>query len=338
MSERKKPHVHPVDEAWLALGAEAPVGPAIDIVDSHIHLWDFSNPPYFVDNYVRDAEAAGISASVYVDCTMGYRDGGPAELEPVGEVEFARAQAEAASGPVNVAAAIVGWADLTLGDAVGDVLAQLRVAGGGRFRGVRTRATYDPDPKAGYGADGIGPGLMLRDDFRRGVARLHADGHVLDVWAFHTQLGEVADLARAFPDLPVVLNHIGGPLGISHYADTREQVFADWSAGMAEVASCPNVVVKIGGFGISRVAIVNAAGLDRPPSSERVAHSCKPWVDHCLGAFGVERCMFGSNFPVDKVAMPLLTLVNAMKHLTAHLGVAGQERFFAGTARATYSI
>lgn len=338
MTERKKPHVHPVDEAWLALGAEEPAGPAIEIVDSHIHLWDFSNPPYFADSATRDAVSAGITASVYVDCTMGYRETGPVELEPVGEVEFARAQAEAATGPVNVAAAIVGWADLTLGDAVGDVLAQLRAAGGGRFRGVRCRATYDPDPKAGYGADGIGPGLMLRDDFRRGVARLHADGHVLDLYAFHTQLGEVADLARAFPALPIVLNHIGGPLGISHYANEREQVFADWAAGMSMVAACPNVVVKIGGFAISRVAIVNVAGLDRPPSSQEVAETCRPWVEHCLTQFGAERCMFGSNFPVDKVAMPLLTLVNAMKQLTAHLGVDGQQAFFAGNARNTYRI
>ena len=197
MSKHKKPHVHPVDEAWLARGAEPAVGPVIDIVDSHIHLWDFSDPAYFVESYTRDAVSAGISASVYVDCTMAYREDGPVELEPVGEVAFARAQAEAAPGPVDVAAGIIGWADLTLGDAVAPVMQALEQAGGGRFRGVRARATYDPDPKAGYGADGIGPGLMLRDDFRAGVAQLAAAGHVLDLYAFHTQLGEVADLARA---------------------------------------------------------------------------------------------------------------------------------------------
>lgn len=338
MSGRKKPHVHPVDEAWLALGAEAAIGPAIDIVDSHFHLWDFSSPPYFADSYARDAAEAGISASVFAECTMGYHEDGPEDLAPVGEVEFARAQGDAVKGGASVASAIVGWADLSLGDAVEPVLIALEQAGGGRFRGVRARATYDPDPQAGYGASGAPKGLMLQDDFRRGVARLYARGHVLDLYAFHTQLGEVADLARAFPDLPIVLNHIGGPLGVGPYAHNRLQVWSDWREGMSQLATCPNVHVKIGGFAISRVAIVNAAGRDKPFTSGEIANLCRPWVDHCLKTFGVDRCLFGSNFPVDKVAFPLRTLVNALKLLTADLGLGAQEKFFAGNARKLYNI
>ena len=338
MAERKKPHVHPIDDAWLARGQEAPIAPDIDIVDAHIHLWDFSTPPYFHDSYTADALSAGISASVYVDCTMGYYEDGPEALAPVGEVAFVRAQAEAARGAVNVAAAIIGWADLTLGDAVDDVLVALEAAGGGRLRGVRARANYDPDPQAGYGAIGAPQGLLGQDDFRRGVERVQARGHVLDLYAFHTQLGEVADLARAFPDLPILLNHIGGPLGVGLYAHNREQVFADWAAGMAQVAACPNVEVKVGGFGVSRLAIVTAQGRDRPPSSQEVADLCQPWVDHCITHFGPERAMFASNFPVDKAVMPLLTLVNAMKHLTASLPLDAQKQFFAGNARRLYNI
>jgi len=338
MSGRKKPHVHPVDEAWLALGAEAAIGPEIDIVDSHFHLWDFSSPAYFAESYARDAAEAGISASVFAECTMGYREDGPEELEPVGEVEFALAQGNLAIGGGAVANAIVGWADLSLGDAVDPVLAALEQAGGGRFRGVRARATYDPDPQAGYGATGAPQGLMLQDGFRKGVARLHARGHVLDLYAFHTQLAEVADLARAFPDLPIVLNHIGGPLGVGPYATMREQVWADWQAGMTLVATCPNVHVKIGGFAISRVGIVNAAGRAKPFTSGEIADLCRPWVDHCLKHFGVDRCLFGSNFPVDKVAFPLRTLVNALKLLTADLGLEGQKKFFADNARKLYRL
>lgn len=338
MSERTKPHVHPVDEAWLALSEETSIDPDIEIVDSHIHLWHFSNPPYYSDAYSRDAKSTGISASVYVDCTMAYREDGPADLEPVGEVEFANEQANISSQGVSVAAGIIGWADLTLGEAVGPVLDALESAGGGHFRGVRTRATYDPDPAAGYGANGIGPGHILRDDFRNGVEQLHARGHVLDVYAFHTQLGDVADLARAFPDLPIILNHIGGPLGVGRYAEMADQVFADWAEGMAEVASCPNVVVKIGGFAISRIAIVPSLKRERPFSSLEISDFCKPWVDHCFAAFGAQRCMFGSNFPVDKVAMPMLTLVNAMKHLTEHLPDSDRQHFFASNARRIYRI
>ncbi len=338
MSKRAKPHVHAVDEAWLALSDETRIEADIDIVDSHFHLWDFSNPAYYSDAYIRDAKSAGISSSVYVDCTMAYREDGPAELEPVGEVEFASAQAKNSSHGVSVAAGIIGWADLTLGKQVGSVLDALESAGGGHFRGVRTRATYDPDPAAGYGAMGVGPGHILRGDFRRGVEQLHARGHVLDLYAFHTQLDEVVDLARAFPDLPIILNHIGGPLGVGRYANIGDQVFADWAEGMTEVASCPNVSVKIGGFAISRIAIVPMHKRERPFSSPEIAALCKPWVNHCLTLFGARRCMFGSNFPVDKVAMPMLTLVNAMKHLTEHLPHSDRQHFFASTARRIYKI
>lgn len=338
MAGLAKPHVHPVDETWLALGAEVPLGPDLEIVDSHIHLWDFSDPAYFTPQYEADARSAGISASVFVDCTMGYRESGPDQLLPVGEVEFARAQAAAASGDVAVCAAIVGWADLRLGDAVDNVLDELEAAGGGRFRGVRIRATYDPDPIAGYGATGAERGLLRRDDLRRGVERLHARGHLLDLYAFHTQLDEVADLASAFPDLPIILNHIGGPIGVGRYADIPEQVFVEWSRSMATLARHANVSVKIGGFAISRIAIVTAQGRDRPPSSQELAGLCKPWVDHCLQEFGADRCLFGSNFPVDKAVFPILTYVNAMKQLTAHLPAAEQRAFFAGNARKLYRI
>lgn len=338
MTSRTKPKVHPVDEAWLALGTEQPLEPDLDIVDSHIHLWDFSDPPYYADDYAADALKAGVSASVYVDCTMAYREDGPEELAPVGEVEFARAQAEACSSPVNVAAGIVGWADLRLGDAVGPVLDELIAAGGGRLRGVRCRANFDPDPVAGYGAIGASSDLMSGAEFRRGVACVEARGLVLDLYVFHTQLDQAAELASAFPGLTFVLNQIGGPLGVGPYADKRAQVFADWHKGLALVAQCPNVMLKVGGFAISRLAIVDAHGLSRPPSSTQIAETCRPWVEHCLAQFGPSRCMFGSNFPVDKVAMPLLTLVNAMKLLTAGLTLDEQRRFFSLNAKEVYQI
>ncbi len=339
MAGLKKPHVHPVDEAWLALGDEQPIEPAIEIIDSHIHLWDFSDPAYFVAAYEADARTAGITASVYVDCTMGYYEDGLDHLSPVGEVDFARGQAESAAGDVNVAAAIIGWADLCLGDAaVDEALEALEAAGAGRFRGVRTRATYDPDPVAGYGETGASANLLMQDEYRRGVERLHARGYVLDLYAFHTQLDEVADLARSFPELPIVLNHIGGPLGVGPYAERPDEVFSDWQAGMSRLAVHSNVSVKIGGFAISRLAIVKVRGRERPPSSEELAELCKPWVDYCFAEFGANRCMFGSNFPVDKVAFPLLTFVNAMKHLTRGLSAQEQRAFFAGNAKEIYRI
>lgn len=335
MAPRTKPVVHPVDEAWLALGAESPIAPELDVVDAHIHLWDFCDPAYFAADYERDAVAAGVSASVYVDCTMAYREEGPIALEPVGEVDFVSTQT---GTKVAVAQAIIGWADLVLGDAVDPVLGALETAGRGRFRGVRTRATYDDDPIAGYGAIGAPAGLLARADYRRGVACVHARGLVLDMYVFFTQLREVADLARAFPELPIVLNHIGGPLGVGRYADQGDWVFAEWAKGLSEVAACSNVSIKIGGFATSRIGIVNAHGRALPFSSAELADLCRPWVDHCLAEFGADRCLFGSNFPVDKVAFPLINLVNAMKILLAGHSLAEQRAFFAGNARKLYTI
>jgi predicted TIM-barrel fold metal-dependent hydrolase len=335
----KKPHVHPVDEAWLALGGEPAIGPALEVVDAHSHLWDFSDPPYFADSYVRDAKSAGVSASVYVDCTMGYREDGPEALEPVGEVEFVARQASlAAASGVDVAAAIIGWADLRLGDAAGEVLDALAQAGGPNYRGIRVRANYDPDPQAGYGPQGTAAGLLLRDDFRRGLEQVQSRGLAFDLYAFHTQLHEVADLARAFPDLPIALNHIGGPIGIGRYTSIREEVHAEWLEGMEAVAACPNVSVKVSGFAISRIAIIPTAPRARPFSSAEVADICREWTEPCFRLFGASRCMFGSNFPVDKVALPLRTLINAMKRLSADLGVTGQQRFFADNARTFYRL
>ena len=270
---------------------------------------------------------------------MGYRESGPEALEPVGEVEFAAGQAVTAAGGGGVAAnGIIGWADLRLGDAVGDVLDALAAAGGPNYRGIRTRANYDPDPKAGYGPQGTAAGLLLRDDYRRGLEQVQQRGLAFDLYTFHTQLHEVADLARAFPDLPIALNHNGGPIGIGRYTALRDEVHAEWLDGMTAVAACPNVSVKVCGFAISRIAIIPTTPRERPFSSDEVADLCRPWTDPVFALFGAERCVFGSNFPVDKVALPLRTLINAMKLLSSGLGVAGQERFFADNARAFYRL
>jgi L-fuconolactonase len=170
------------------------------------------------------------------------------------------------------------------------------------------------------------------------LTQVQARGLALDLYAFHTQLHEVADLARGFPDLPIVLNHSGGPIGVGRYAANPEQVHAEWLEGMAAVAACPNVSVKLCGFAISRIAIIPTAPREKPFSSTEAADLCSPWTAPCLELFGAARCLFGSNFPVDKVALPLLTLVNTMKLLTADLGAAGQQHFFADNARAFYRL
>ncbi len=337
LAPKKKPHVPPTDTDWLAQGVEAPLPVPYEVVDSHIHLWDFSDPPYFGDSYGADARAAGIAEAVYVECTMGYRETGPAAERPIGEVEFAQAEAQP-SGGVRLGSAIVGWVDATLGDGVMPVLEGQIEAGAGRFRGVRIRAAWDDDPAATYGPGGTPPGFLGQKDCRAAIEALQRLGLSLDVYLFHTQLAEVAELARAMPQLAIVVNHCGAPIHVGRYGQRRAEVRQEWAAGISELAAFDNVFIKIGGFAITRIGLVAREGGAQAPGSEALAAQFAPWAEHCLEAFGPERCMFGSNFPVDKAAMSLPNQVNAMKRLAGKLGPEEASAFMGGTARRFYRI
>ncbi|MBN9063376.1 MAG: amidohydrolase family protein [Rhizobiales bacterium] len=327
------------DEGWLARNAEQPLSPRLAVVDSHFHMWDFSNPAYFGDSYRRDAQAAGIVKSVFVECTMGYRASGPVEMRQVGEVEFAAEQARNWSLPqMAVASAIVGMVDMTLGGRIEPVLDEMNAAANGRFRGVRIRAAHDDDATVGYGANGVPPGFLLQSSTQSALKALQSAGYSLDVYTFHTQLADVLAVAKAFPNLPIVVNHIGAPIGAGQYAGRRSEVFEEWRRSVAELARCGNVLVKIGGFGIARINIISAEGRDMPPGSDEIAERIRPWINVCLEAYGASRCMFGSNFPVDKSAMGMTTLINAIRRATEGLSEAETSELMAGAAERFYRI
>ncbi|MDO9526645.1 MAG: amidohydrolase family protein [Gemmobacter sp.] len=334
-----KPHVPAVDTDWLNHRAEAAIPVAYPVIDSHIHLWDFSDPPYFGDAYREDASSAGISGAVYVECTMGNRLDGPEAERVLGEIAFARDQAERYSGAgFRLADAIVGAADLRLGAGIRPLLQRAADLADGRFRGIRARVAHDPDPALAYGAGGPPSGLLLRPESLEALAVLCHLGLSLDVYMFHTQLGDVAALARALPDLPIIVNHLGAPLGIGSYRQRPAEVRARWLEGIDTLATCPNVVMKIGGFAISRIAIVTREQGVEPPSSGELAERFAPWFQPCVAAFGAERCLYGSNFPVDKMAMSLTAQVNAMKRLVADLPSADAAAIMGGNAARVYRL
>jgi predicted TIM-barrel fold metal-dependent hydrolase len=316
------------------------VEPLFPLIDAHIHLWDFSTPPYFACDLIDDTNSGhDVHASVYVECTMGYDDMAPTILRPVGETRFALSQAVAASSEKHqVSAAILGAADLSLGKAVEPLLQAHKEAGQGRFRGIRTRAAWDADPWAGYlGANSAPEGLLRQPEFVDGVNCLGDNGLSLDVWLFHTQLPEVCQLAQKCPNVHIVLNHTGGPLGVGVYDGKREEVFAIWAANIREVAKYPNVHIKLGGLGISRIGF----GLDllpKPLSSDALATLWSPYIATCIDAFGPERCMFASNFPVDKVVCSYTTLWNSFKKLTSAYTPAERSSMLFGNAQALYRI
>jgi predicted TIM-barrel fold metal-dependent hydrolase len=335
--------IRPPDEAWLARAPAEPIlEPGLPIVDTHHHLWDRGGHRYCLDELRADLDCGhNVVATVFVECHAMYRARGPVELRPVGETEFVAGIAAMSDsglyGPTRVAAGIVGFADLTLGDRVEPVLEAHLRAGGGRFRGVRHSAAWDASEVIGNSATADGPHLLQRPDFRAGLARLTALGLSLDAWVFHPQLADLIDLARAFPAATIVAGHVGGPLGYGPYAGKRDEVFAAWKAGIVELARCDNVVMKLGGM-MMRLAAYDYGALPAPPSSAELAALWKPYIETCIERFGPDRCMFESNFPVEKMGIGYAALWNAFKRISAGTSAVDRLALFGGTARRVYRL
>lgn len=346
MSTLTHGHQIPVRDEWLATCTEAPIDPAQPIIDPHHHLWDQPGWRYLLDELLLDLRSGhDVRATVYVQSTRSMlRADGPPALRGVGETEFANGVAamcaSGAYGAVRACAGIVGVADLRLGDAVRPVLEAHIVAGGGaggRFRGIRQTATWDPDPAMLNPAYQPAEDLLDSADFRAGFAQLAPLGLTFDAWLYFHQLPRLVSLARAFPGTPIVLNHCGGILGIGRYAGRREEVFAQWSASLRELAACPNVVVKLGGLGM-RLPGFGFEQRDRAPSSAELAEAWRPWMEHCMTSFGAARCMFESNFPVDKGGYAYGTGWNAMKRIAAKASADEKADLFWRSAARFYRL
>jgi L-fuconolactonase len=332
----------PVDEAWLALREEAALDPALPIVDPHHHVWDRPGGRYLFDALRQDLGSGHtITATVFVECRSMYRAAGPVEMRPVGETEFVAGVAamseSGAYGPTRICAGIVGHADLRLGARVRPVLEALIRAGGGRFRGIRVINAWDAGPGVKSTAIEPPPGLLADPAFREGFAELAPLGLSFDAWQYHAQIPELIDLARAFPQTTIVLDHVGGPLGIGPYAGKRDEVFARWRQDITLLAQCPNVVVKLGGLGM-KICGFGFSELPVPPSSEDLAAAWRPYIEHCISAFGPTRSMFESNFPVDKGSCSYGVLWNAFKRLAAGASDTERADLFSGTATRIYRL
>jgi predicted TIM-barrel fold metal-dependent hydrolase len=295
-----------------------------------------------LEDFLADVRTGhNIVATVFEECNSMYRASGPEELRPVGETEFVAGMAAMSAsglyGPTRVAAGIVGFADLTLGDRVEPVLEALIRAGGGRFCGVRHSAGWDASEVIGNSRTGTGPHVLRQADFRAGLARLTALGLSLDAWVYHPQLDDVIDLARASPNTSIVMCHVGGPLGYGPYAGKRDEVFAAWKAKITELATCPNVAVKLGGM-INRLAAFDFRALPAPLSSAELAPHWRPYIETCIERFGPDRCMFESNFPVEKMGIGWAALWNAFKRIAAGASPEEKLALFSGTARRVYRL
>jgi L-fuconolactonase len=331
----------PPDPAWLARLREDVIDPQLPIIDAHHHLWHQHDAPYLLEAYEGDAsDGHNVIASVCVEAHYGYDSAAPKHLAPVGETTklmAMRAEARKRPDAPRVAEAIVAKADLSLGDAVEEVLDAHAAVAGNALVGIRHSVSRDENFP-----DGIvlrpGPAGLLGDPaYRKGLSRLAARGLAYDAMLYHQQLPELTAMAHALPDLRIVLDHIGSIIGVGPYEGHEEEVRKVWASDIEELARCPNVSVKIGGFGM----IICGAEwhlAETPPDSATLARAWRPYVETCIDLFGPERCMFESNFPVDKAMYSYRTLWNAFKRLAQHYSEDEQEALFFRTAQQVYGL
>jgi L-fuconolactonase len=332
-------HFSPNPE-WLAQRTEEPIEPDLPIVDAHHHLWDQPGRRYLFEDLAGDVRCGhNIRATVFAQCHAMYRCDGPEAMKPVGETEFvngaAAQSASGAYGPARLCAGIVGSVDLLLGSDVAPVLEAHIRAGNGRFRGIRARTAWHKSD-AVRTAD-IPPDMLTNPVVRRAIRCIQDADLIYDIWAYHSQLDQVLDLCRAFPDLTIVLDHIGGPILIGPYAGKYDQVFSDWRENIKQLSRLPNVFMKVGGMGM-RFGGNDFNTRPLPPTSGDLAKAWGPFVETCIEAFGANRCMFESNFPVDKAMCSYGILWNGFKRMARGCSPSEKNALFSATAASVYRI
>jgi predicted TIM-barrel fold metal-dependent hydrolase len=329
---------------WLALTQEPVLEPEIAICDPHHHFWDLrpDRVPYqryLLHELMADVNCGhAVRSTVFIEARAMYRPDGPIELRPIGEVEFVQGLAAASAsglyGPCCAASAIVGHADLKLGDRVKPVLEALQAASPNRFHGIRHTVTWDRHPEVGNREK---EGVLATAEYRAGAKVLARMGLSLDTGVCFPQLPELAAFAKAVPDLTIVLNHLGGLNRVGPFANRDAEVLAAWRSGLAAVAECPNVNLKLGGIGMPRIGF-DWHTRDKPIGSEELAASMAPLMTYCIERFGPARCMFESNFPVDKVSFSHPILFNAFKRFSKGYSASERAALFHDTATRAYRI
>ena len=329
---------------WLALTKEPTLEPEIPICDPHHHFWEYRPEPadyqrYLLEELAEDINSGhNVRSTVFVEARSSYRTDGPEEMRSVGEVEFVEAIAAASAtgqyGPGRAAAAILGRADLKLGESVKPVLEALQAASPNRFRGIRHSVGWDPHPEV---QDREIERCLANAGYRAGAQALAGMGLCLETSMYFPQMPELAEFAKALPHLTIVLNHLGGLMRTGPYGNRDDEVMATWMSGIDAVAECPNIIMKLGGIGMPRIGF-DWHTRDKPVGSEEMAQSIAPFMNYCIGKFGPNRCMFESNFPVDKVSFSYNVMYNAFKRVSQGYTASERADLFHDTAARVYRI
>ena len=345
MNTNKSPHL-PVRQEWLNQHIEDPISPNIPIIDPHHHLWDVGFGRYYIEELLEDINSSGhnILSTVYImssSNTKIYSKDGLEEFKPLTEIEFATSEGKRAdlipNNKVKVNASIVGSVDLTYGNKLQPVLEKAVNISEGRLKGIRMLLASHTDPRISSGAVKSDLGLMLHPNFIEGAKCIQNTNLSLDFWIYHTQLNEMEKIARSLPDLTIILNHIGGPIHLGEYEGKQAATHREWRSAMMRLSRIPNINVKLGGLGMA----VNGAKFHNnkfPPNSVQLSDVWKPWIYETIDMFGFDRCMFESNFPVDKGSCSYGALWNAFKILAKDMSDDEINKLFSKNAAKIYKI
>jgi predicted TIM-barrel fold metal-dependent hydrolase len=332
----------PVRQDWLEKRHEEIIEPGLPIIDPHHHLWDRPGYRYLFPELLADVGSGhNIRATCYEQAREMYRADGPDELKSLGETEFVSGvsvmSASGKYGPTRCITGIIAFVDLRLGSGAKGILERHIAVSDGRVRGIRNGSTWSDDPTLKTFTAGGPAGLLLDKSFREGFASLAPLGLTFDAWMFQTQLSDLVDLARASPQTTIVLNHCGGPLAVGPYAGKREEGFTEWRDRIREAASLPNTYVKLGGLGMKPIGYTFFDN-EEPPSSQDLEKAWRPYIETCITAFGPQRSMFESNFPVDKGTCSYQVLWNAFKRIAAGYSTDEKTALFSGAASKAYRL
>ena len=332
---------------WLAQITEEIIDPKQRIIDPHHHLWpgasvdssENSNQYLLADLWTDTGSGHNVTNTVFIDCSQCYWDLPEKSLNPVGETEFVKKIADASMTDPDQAtiSGIVGHVDLLLGFEAEPVLEKHLEVGQELFKGIRHAGGWDPHPNVRNSHHNACEGLYLLPDFLDGLQTLAKLGYVFEAWQYHHQISQITQLAKQFPDLIIILNHFSGPLGIGPYENKREEIFTQWQKDLKELSQHENVFAKLGGLAMP----VNGFGFhlqDRPPSSDEFVDAQKAYYETALEYFSPARCMFESNFPVDKASISYSVLWNGFKKIAKNYSPEERDQLFFETAAKVYRI
>ena len=334
--------MQPGTSQWLDQIVEPIIDPSLPIIDTHHHLWPEGGAlPYGIKNLAADTGSGhNVVATVFIECRASYWPDRPRHLKPVGETEFVTTQAaeltERYPGSAPIAG-IVAHADLAIGDHLGEVLDAHAEAGGSLFKGIRDALSSPLEPELLAIPGRAPPGRFADEAFRNGVRELGRRGLSYDTWHYHHQNSEMLELARAASGTTMVLDHFGTPLGVGMYAGRRDEIFDEWASGVAKLAACDNIVAKLGGLAMPD----NGFGwheAPQPPTSDEFVEAQARYYHHTIECFGPERCMFESNFPIDRFSLSYPVLWNGFKKIAADYSADEKAAMFSETARRVYRL